>query len=116
MCASAAVTIGGSAAPFYAITDESRVELGHPFPNPAVNSSQVDYSVMGTDNRSVTIWVSDVSGRRVRTLVNGVHSPGRYTTTWDGVGDDGMPVKSGVYFIRTSIEDSDSVARITLVR
>jgi flagellar hook assembly protein FlgD len=44
--------------------------------------------------------VYDVTGARVRTLVEGEVSGGKYTVEWDGRNDRGQTVGSGVYFYR----------------
>jgi hypothetical protein len=46
----------------------------------------------------VSIRVYDVSGRVVRTLVDGVTEAGRHAAVWDGRNDNGGHCGSGVYF------------------
>jgi flagellar hook assembly protein FlgD len=41
-----------------------------------------------------------VDGRRVRTLLDRIYEPGRYTLTWDGHDDGGHAVAPGVYYVR----------------
>jgi hypothetical protein len=41
-----------------------------------------------------------VDGRRVRTLLDRVYEPGRYTLAWDGRDDGGRTVSPGVYYVR----------------
>lgn len=41
-----------------------------------------------------------IAGRHVRTLVDGVQTPGTKSVRWDGTNDDGQVVASGVYFYR----------------
>ena len=71
------------------------------FPNPFYlgrEPATVRYEV----DRSADVMLAlyDVRGRKVRTLVDGVHSQGTFTTTWDGRDDQGRRVASGVYFCR----------------
>ena len=44
--------------------------------------------------------VYDVSGARVRTLVNEDKTPGSFKVEWNGRDDRGNPVSSGIYFYR----------------
>ena len=44
--------------------------------------------------------VYDLSGQRVRELVDHFHDGGRYTVSWDGLDTEGTPVSSGVYLMR----------------
>ncbi len=48
----------------------------------------------------VVLRVYDVSGRVVRTLVDGVQDAGTHRATWDGRDDRGARVASGVYLYR----------------
>ena len=47
-----------------------------------------------------SLGIYDVSGRRVRLLVDGVLTAGRHAATWDGRDDRGRGAPSGVYFYR----------------
>jgi len=49
--------------------------------------------------------IYDLTGRKVRTLVEEAHGPGEYTAVWRGRDDRGLPVSSGVYFYRIEIGD-----------
>jgi hypothetical protein len=65
-------------------------------PNPFNPATAVAYNV--PHESRVTIRVYDVSGRLVRTLVDGTVEPGRHEAVWNGRNDRGEPVGSGVYF------------------
>lgn len=61
--------------------------------------------------------VHDVSGRLVRTLVNGDIAAGRQSFAWDGTDDRGQASPSGVYMVRLILADgSRQSAKITLNR
>jgi subtilisin-like proprotein convertase family protein len=72
--------------------------LGAAVPNPFNPMTTVSYAVHV--DGPVLIAVHDVSGRRVRTLVDGPRKAGGYEARWDGRDEDGLPVASGVYFCR----------------
>ena len=44
--------------------------------------------------------VFDIAGRRIRTLVRTRLGPGTHTVVWDGTGDHGERVLSGVFCYR----------------
>ncbi len=48
----------------------------------------------------IVITISDLGGRHVRTLMHGSRAAGSYIVQWDGTGDDGRAVASGVYLCR----------------
>lgn len=67
------------------------------YPNPFNPATSIAYSIGGRGR--VTIAVYDVAGRRVRTLVDEVQEPNRYSVIWDGRDDANAELASGVYFI-----------------
>jgi hypothetical protein len=79
--------------------DATTSALDAPYPNPFNPSTQIRYHLDHATALSVAIF--DVSGRRVRTLIESASAPaGARTLTWDGTSDDGRPAASGVYYVR----------------
>jgi subtilisin family serine protease len=64
----------------------------------------------------VLLEIFDVNGRRLRTLVDGVLSPGPKALAWDGTDDGGRPVGSGVYFCRMHAGQFQATRKMTLLR
>ncbi|MCA9730274.1 MAG: hypothetical protein KC729_21515, partial [Candidatus Eisenbacteria bacterium] len=60
--------------------------------------------------------VFDVSGRRVRTLVDRRLDSGAEALTWDGRDAHGATVTPGVYFVRLVGEGIDRSAKVVRVR
>ncbi len=89
------------------------------FPNPVHMSSgpaTVRYEVGRAGEVSLVLY--NVLGRKVRTLVDGAHAQGTFTTTWDGRDDAGGQVASGVYFCRMTtggLDDGGGVTRKLLL-
>ena len=70
--------------------------LGGNYPNPFNPSTSFEFT-LPLDKR-VSVRIYDVSGRLVRTLVNGEYfAEGTHTVTWNGLDDAGQPVASGAY-------------------
>ncbi len=69
------------------------------FPNPFNPTTSIRYAIPGPGGR-VTLSIYDLSGRRVKTLVNADVAPGTYTVTWRGLDDTGRQLGSGVYFYK----------------
>ena len=44
--------------------------------------------------------VYDLTGQRVRELVDHYHEGGRYQVSWDGLDGTGEPLSSGLYLLR----------------
>ena len=85
------------------------------FPNPFNAATHIRYSV-GTEG-PVSLEVFDVTGRRVRRLVNREWStPGAYELRWNGRNEEGVEVASGVYIYRLLARDQTVSRRMMLVR
>jgi hypothetical protein len=72
------------------------------YPNPLNPVTAIEYGVP-EDGAKVTIRVFDVSGRVVRVLVDEARPAGVHVVTWDGSGEDGRRVASGVYLYEAVI-------------
>jgi hypothetical protein len=70
--------------------------LGQNAPNPFNPLTRITFSVAARGEVSLRIY--DVAGRVLRTLVEGWREAGIYSEIWDGRGDDGIVLPSGVYF------------------
>jgi len=83
-------------------------------PNPFASSTTFDYAI--PEPGPVELRAYNLLGQRVKTFHNGGMQPGRYTMTWDGRGDDGIKVASGVYFIVLRAGDLVVAKKVLLVR
>jgi hypothetical protein len=64
----------------------------------------------------VTLSIYDVSGRLVRTLVDGPRSAGMHKQLWDGRDAGGRAVASGVYFYRLRAGSFTDTKKLVLAR
>jgi hypothetical protein len=72
--------------------------LAPPTPNPFRGGTALHFGLSRAGE--VRLELFDVGGRRVRTLANGMHSPGSHTVPWDGRDDGGHVAGAGIYFVR----------------
>lgn len=84
------------------------------YPNPFNPSVKVEYSVSRPS--MVNISVYDVSGRRIRELVNHHREPGRFRAVWDGLSSNGLPAASGLYFVRLTSGGQAVSRKVILLR
>ncbi len=84
------------------------------YPNPFNPQTKVQLALRTAGAASVRVY--DVQGRLVRTLLEAELPAGRREVTWDGSGDDGRPVPSGVYFVRLKHPDGEDQRRVSLVK
>jgi hypothetical protein len=80
-------------------TAPTRYALHQSVPNPLNPTTVIRYDVPSGGGK-MTLDIFDVSGRRVRRLVDGHEAPGRQSVVWDGKDERGARVGSGVYYYR----------------
>jgi len=85
-------------------------------PNPfrPNRSTVIRYSI--AKQSPVTLNILDVSGRVVRSLVNGSKDAGDYTAMFDGRDGNGAPLASGVYFYRLKVGDFESNKKMLMLK
>ena len=71
------------------------------YPNPFNTSTLIRYELSILS--SLTLDIYDISGRRVRRLVNDSEAIGSYRVSWDGRDERGENVSSGVYLLSLNI-------------
>jgi hypothetical protein len=80
------------------------LELAPPSPNPARMSPRLTFGIPARDAGSrYELSIYDLSGRRVRTLEQGVAHGGRFSSVWNLADGAGRPVRNGVYFARLAV-------------
>ncbi len=82
-------------------------------PNPFRTQTQIDYALPYL--QKVTIKVYDVSGRKVKTIVDKKQKSGYYSEIWRGDDDNGREVAAGVYFMRITTKENEKQKKVILV-
>lgn len=83
-------------------------------PNPFRGTAAIDFALLRPGR--VVLDISDVSGRRVTRLLDGVRPAGAGRVAWDGTDARGRPVSPGVYYFRLRAGDETQTRAISLVR
>ncbi len=83
-------------------------------PNPTTGATRIHYTL--PRGGPVELAIYDVSGRRVRTLVDGVHPAGSYEAAWDGRDDAGLRPAPGVYLYRLTSGRNGTAGRLVLLQ
>ena len=83
-------------------------------PNPFVSSTSIAFRLESSTNTRLSIH--DVSGRRIRRLIEARMPPGEHHADWDGRDAGGRTAPAGTYFARLEIEGRALVTRIVRVR
>ena len=99
-----------------AINNKTIFSLSQNYPNPfRSGATTINYSIPNAKER-VSLRIYDVSGRRVRTLVDKTQTAGQYKIKWDGRNDRGVNVAPGIYFYQLKLGDKALSKRIVLFR
>ena len=85
-------------------------------PNPFVTATNLTYTIPNQQHAWVSLAVHDAAGGLVRTLINGIQTPGRHAVRWDGNRQDGSPAEAGVYFIQLTTGSASATRRTLLIR
>lgn len=88
--------------------------LAEPYPNPFNASVRISYTL--TEARDVHLMVYDILGRRVNTLVDNRQQAGNHSVIWSGQSFSGVPVSSGLYFVRMQTETGAMTAKLLLLK
>ncbi len=91
-----------------------RFELSGVSPNPFNPMTTVTYAMPAPGH--VELAVYNVSGRLVKTLVDGDETAGWHAVAWDGRDDNGGSVASGVYFARMMADGFTGSTKMVLLK
>lgn len=84
------------------------------WPNPFNPVTTIGFELDITGPASLRIY--DASGRLVKTLASGIFQVGLHEKVWNGTGDAGQSVSSGVYFCRFESGQFRQTQKIVLLR
>jgi hypothetical protein len=84
-------------------------------PNPMNRIATVSFGIPRPGS-AVTVKIYDVTGRAVRTLVDGQRPPGYYSEVWDLSNDGGLKVAPGIYFCRMEAGTFKDTKKVIVLR
>jgi|GEM_PF-686765 len=90
-------------------TPRYALALHGPRPNPFNPRTRIDFEM--PRRARVRLYVFDVSGRLVSTLLDQTRPAGPGSVDWDGTDLHGTPVGSGIYFYRLEVEGARKLSR-----
>lgn len=90
------------------------VVLHRAVPNPFNPSTELSFEL--TQDGLVSLEIYDLSGRRVRTLVDATYAAGIHRVRWDGTDRSGASAASGVYIARVRSSGGEDQQRLVLLK
>ncbi|NLI97060.1 T9SS type A sorting domain-containing protein [bacterium] len=88
--------------------------LDNVMPNPFTKTATISFAIPLAE--PVILKMYDVTGREVRTLVNGPVAAGVHSVNWDARDNQARAVASGVYFVRMATKDFKASRKAVLLK
>ena len=98
---------GGTATP-------REFSLSQNYPNPFNPTTTVDYQL--PHDCEVRICIYDMQGALVKSLVNDRRNGGAYSAVWNGKNEAGRHVPTGVYLLKMTADDFQSIRKMLLIK
>ncbi len=83
-------------------------------PNPFNPTTTIRFHLPAAGPVELSIFT--VQGRKIRSLISGHRDAGPGSVVWDGTGDSGVPVTSGIYFYRLSTPDRITTRKMVMAK
>jgi len=96
------------------VANPLQLALGPNVPNPFNPTTTIPFTTPSAGR--VTIAIYDVSGARVRLIVDREYQPGEHVAVWDGRNDAGSGVGSGVYLLRLTHGSQVRTSKLVLMK
>jgi enediyne biosynthesis protein E4 len=87
-------------------------QLTQNYPNPFNALTKISYHLQ--NNSVVNLQIFDMTGRKVKTLINTMSKAGIFDVTWNGTNQSGRTVPSGIYFCRIQTEKFSKTIKMIL--
>ena len=98
-------------------TDLAEMRLNHStlivYPNPVLTATTISYTVVTDENVDISIY--NLSGQKIKTLLNSKQVAGNYSISWNADTEEGRKVSHGVYFCRMKFLGQDAVSKIIVI-
>jgi hypothetical protein len=107
-------TTGGKEGALANREDLMRYALYQNRPNPFKDLTKISFAL--PRECDVSLFIYDIMGRRVRTLIDGKLQPGNYNYTWYGKDNRNRRLTQGVYFYRLQTEDFKDTKKTVLLK
>jgi Peptidase family C25/Propeptide_C25/Peptidase family C25, C terminal ig-like domain/HYDIN/CFA65/VesB-like, Ig-like domain/FlgD Ig-like domain len=91
-------------------------ELYGNYPNPFNPTTSISYGL--NQDSEVTLFIFNIKGQKVKTLVQGTQQAGYHQVSWNGKDEHSKTVTSGVFFYELHVEETDytSIRKMLLLK
>ncbi len=95
-------------------TSPKYFSLEQNYPNPFNPSTEISFSLPTASKVNISVY--NVLGQLVATLLNDELAVGNYSVKWNGIGNDGNTVGTGVYFYKMTAKSLDHTNTFSTVK
>jgi hypothetical protein len=95
-------------------TQPTGFSMAQNYPNPFNPTTGITYAIPVSNHVSIDVF--NMTGQKVKTLVDQYMTAGTYRIEWDGTDDAGRSMTSGTYFYKMSSSHFNSVKKMLLVK
>jgi peptidase C25-like protein/flagellar hook capping protein FlgD len=106
--------------PPFMYVSNNEIETGGSFlleqniPNPFSESTTICYTLKNTT--FVNLSVFDINGKLIKVIESQEQQAGKHTVTWNGMGEDGNLLSSGIYFYQLKTETFVETKKMFLLK
>ena len=83
-----------------------QINISQNYPNPFNPTTTISYQIKEATN--VELYIYDMLGQKVKTLISEYMNPGYYDITWNATNDIGDDLPSGIYIVRFKIQNIEN--------
>lgn len=83
-------------------------------PNIVNHNAEIYYQINSSGITNLSVY--DITGRKVKSFINGNFEQGCYKVNWDGTDDAGRKLPEGVYFIRLDNQTEVKTQKVIIIR
>ncbi|MCI0496025.1 C25 family cysteine peptidase, partial [candidate division KSB1 bacterium] len=91
-------------------------QLDQNYPNPFNSSTTINFKIAENSYQQIELSIYNLSGQKVKSLVDRSAGPGYYIMIWDGRNDSGNQVASGVYLYQLHVGKIYLKKKLLLIR
>jgi len=88
--------------------------LKNAYPNPFNPVTTIRYGLPKDSEVKITIF--DISGRKIKTIIDSKQQAGWYDMQWNGINDQNVQVSSGMYLYKMTADNYTQTKKILLIR
>jgi len=84
------------------------------YPNPFNPTTTISFEIAEAGKTQIEIY--NVKGQKIKTLLDETMEIGGHSTIWNGTDSDDKQVASGIYFYKVSVNNTEQIKKMILIK